>query len=467
MKPIVIIGGGITGLAAAYRLEQLRPETAVVLCESRSHLGGKLVSERLGNLLIEGGADSFLSRKQGGVALCEELGIAHRLTGRRPENRRTYVRLDGTLHRLPEGLSGFVPTDLAALENSSLLSAAGRARLAREVDVPPAAGAADESLAAFVTRRFGQEAYERLMEPLMSGIYAGDGRLLSLAATFPHLKQIEQSQGSLLRGLPAPAAGKAAYPPFVTLPGGVGELIAALVRRLRRTTILTEKAVTEIRRAGGGWRVLLAPGEVIEAQAVIVAAPAFAAAELLARLDAPLAGALEEIPYASSATISLAYRRADIQAPLDGYGYLIPRSSGSDLLACTWTSQKWAGRAPAGIVLLRVYAGRFGRRPILDEDDATLLELARGELADTLDIQSPPVLSRIYRWKRGMPQYNLGHLERLAAIERRIEGLPGLFLAGAAYRGVGIPDCIHSGDRAARAAAAACGEPDARLIKIH
>ena len=449
----VVVGGGLTGLAAAYRLESLLPESEITLVERTKRLGGKLLTEKVNGFVIEGAPDSFLSRKARGVGLCEELGLAGELVGRRPENARSYVRHGSELHPLPEGLTGMIPTDLDSLAQGALLSQAGRERLAAEVDLPPEPPGADESISSFVTRRLGAEAYERLVEPLMTGIYGGDGAQLSLQATFPNLRALELEHGSLIRGLGTQSAESASsYPPFVTLASGMQALAVRLAGRLRRTRVLTGRAALGVRPSDRGYEVTLDAGERVQAEGVVVAVPAFAAAELLADLDPDLAAVLAEIPYASSAVVTLAYRPEDVARPLDGYGYLVPRAEGSDVLACTWTSSKWEGRAPEGSVLIRVYAGRFGGRDVTAGHDDELVALARGELRH-LGIEAEPYLSRVHRWPRGMPQYVLGHPERLERIESALADHPGLALAGAAYRGVGVPDCVHSGEEAARSLA--------------
>ena len=446
---IAVVGGGIAGLAAARRLEALVPEAELTLLEGDSRLGGKILTEHAAGFLVEGGPDSFLSRKVRGPELCQELGLGDELVGRRPENARTFVRRHGELHPLPAGLTGVVPTDLDALADTPLLSPAGRERLSAEGDLPPAPVGEDESVASFFTRRLGPEAYEALVEPLTTGIYAGDGDRLSLAATFPVLRALELEHGSVIRGLlaqPAPTGG--ALPPFVALRAGLGALVDALVGSLRRTTVRTAVPVAALERGGDGYVLALAGRERVQADGVVLATPAFAAAELLDGLDGDLADAHAEIPYASSSLVSLGYRDEDVPHPLDGYGYVVPRAEGSDALACSWTSSKWEGRAPEGFALLRVHSGRFGGRDTSREPDDELVALAREEVR-VLGVTADPAFVRIHRWPRSMPQYLLGHVERVERIEAALEAHPGLAVAGAAYRGVGVPDCVASGEAAA------------------
>ncbi len=409
-----------------------------------------MLTEEVGGFVIEGGPDSFLSRKERGVGLCEELGIAGELVGRKPENARSFVRRGSELHALPEGLTGMIPTDLDSLAESTLLSRAGRERLAAEVDLPPEPPGADESIASFVTRRLGREAYERLVEPLMTGIYGGDGTKLSLRATFPNLRALELEHGSVIRGLAArPVEGRRALSPFVAPASGMQALAVRLAESLGRTRVSTGRVALGVRRGDRGYEVELEDGERLDADGVVVAVPAFSASMLLAELDPDLASVHEEIPYASSVVVTLAYRTEDVSRPLDGYGYVVPRAEGSDVLACSWTSSKWEGRAPEGSILVRVFAGRFGGRDVTADSDEELVAVARNEL-QLLEIAADPQLSRVHRWPRGMPQYVLGHPERLERIDAALTDHAGLAFAGAAYRGVGIPDCIHSGEEAAR-----------------
>jgi len=442
---VAVIGGGVAGLAAARRLEALALEAAVSLVERDVVLGGKIRTDRLEGFVVETAPDSFLSRKERGVGLCRELGLGDELIARRPEHRGSFVRRGDELHPLPEGLTGMIPTSLDALETTELLSAEGKVRFAAEADVPPSDGVEDESVAAFVSRRFGREAYDGLVEPLMTGIYGGDGEQLSLRATFPQLRAIEREHGSLLRGLTATSPGDA--PPFLSLRGGMDVLVDALRGGFERTEVLAGRGAERVTRDASGYRVGLSDDEALAVDGVVIATPAYVTAELLAELDPELAAIHAEIPYASSVVVSLGYSRADV-VPLDGYGYVIPRAEGGDVLACTWSSQKWERRAPEECVLVRVYLGRFGGRDVTSDTDDELVAGARAEIA-FLGLSARPVLTCVHRWPLGMPQYVVGHPDRLERIDSALAAHSGLALAGAAYRGVGIPDCIASGEAAA------------------
>jgi protoporphyrinogen/coproporphyrinogen III oxidase len=448
---VAVIGGGIAGLAAARRLESIVPDAEIVLVEREQELGGKVGTERVGGFVIERAPDSFLSRKPRGVELCEELDLTEELIARRPEHAQTFVRRGDDLHPLPEGLTGMIPTNLDALERGSLLSAQGLERFREEPHVPVLAGKGDESVGAFVSRRFGREAYEALVEPLMTGIYGGDGDRLSLAATFPQLRAVELEHGSVLSGLVSLSPG--ARPAFISLRDGMGQLAERLARDLVRTRAINGTAVTRLARTAADYELSLSNGEVVSAAGLVLATPAFATAELVADLDPELAALHAEIPYGSSAVVTLAFSRADV-IPLHGYGYLVPRAEGGDVLACTWSSQKWEGRAPEGSVLVRVFVGRAGGRDVTLDTDDELVDIARVELA-RLDVTVQPTLTRAQRWPLGMPQYVLGHPERVSRIEERLAEHPRLSVAGAAYRGVGIPDCIASGEAAAESVARA------------
>ncbi len=500
MTHTLIIGAGISGLAAAYRLRQLAPNMRISVIERAQRLGGKILTEHLpGGFLIEGAADSFLSRKARGIGLCRELGLIERMQGRDPRFNRTYVKFNGELHPLPAGLTGMIPTNLQAMTESKLLSEEGRMRLAQERDLPARPGDEDESLATFVSRRLGQEAWERMVEPLMSGIYAGDGRQLSLAATFPQLRQLEKKHGSLIRGLMEQSgkvvelhSGKVIHevssnqksvvssqspvsslqspisdsqfathnsqpteelPTFVSLVSGMGELIERLADAVGRERIYLRQTVNLVRRTGNGYRVELEDGSAIQSDALIVTTPAHVTARLLAEIDTQLADLHAAIPHVSVATVSLSFASAEVAETYAGYGYVIPRIESErkqdEVLAVSWMSNKWTGRAPAEQRLLRVYLGRYGRADVTQYTDHELVKMARCELSDTLGIEATPSLQRIHRWPLAMPQYVLGHVERVAQIEARIIGLSGLFVAGAAYHGVGIPDCIAAGEAAA------------------
>ncbi len=455
---LVVVGGGVTGLAAAHRAVELARERGIalelVLLEARERLGGTIATERAGGFLVEAGPDSFLSEKPWALALCRRLGIEDRLARTDDRYRKVFVWRAGRLHPLPDGFQLLAPTRLAPFLASRLFSWPGKLRVALDL-VLPRGHADDESLGAFVRRRLGREALERVAQPLVAGIYTADPDDLSLAATLPRFLELEKRERSIVLALwrasrAAPQAGTsgARWSLFVTFKEGMEELVTALAGRLPAGAALVKHRVTGIERNGGVWRVATEAGGTFAADRVIVAAETHVAARLLRYTDPALATLLGEIPYASSATISLGYRRADVPHPLDGFGFVVPRTERRALLACTFASVKYPGRAPAGHTLLRAFVGGALDEAILGADDATLVERARDELRQALGVTAEPVLTRVCRWPAAMPQYRVGHLARVETIERRVAALPGLGLAGGGYRGVGIADCVRSAEDA-------------------
>lgn len=467
MTKIAVVGGGIAGLSAAYYARKKFPEAEITLLESSDRWGGKITTDRVafddGLFIIEGGPDTFLATKPWGVALCQDLGLGERLHGTNPHKKNTYVLNHNRLLPLPDGLAMMIPTNIEAILKSRLVSWFSKARMGLDFLLPAKAVNGDESLGTFVSRRLGREAYENLIEPLMSGIYAGDGDALSLASTFPYLRDLELKYGSLARGaltMRRQSNGKSmqgSRSAFLTPTTGLAEIVEKLVEYLAandvtlrlntRAMLIKHLTPDTLRQAqGGAWYLTLDTKEILTTDGIIIAAPAFAAAQMLVSLDPSLASDLQSIPYASTATVSLAYRQHDLPRDLDGYGYVIPRREGRRALACTWTSTKFPHRAPEGYALLRVFVGRAGQEIPWNEND--LLALAREELNLTLGITADPLLSRVFLWDKAMPQYNLGHPEILKRIETALDKHAGLALAGNGYRGIGIPDCIHSGELA-------------------
>jgi protoporphyrinogen/coproporphyrinogen III oxidase len=460
MNQMIVIGGGIAGLSAAYYAQKNIPDATVTLIESDSHWGGKIITDRVsfddGQFIIEGGPDTFLATKPWGVALCQELGLGERLHGTNPNQKNTYVLNKGRLLPLPDGLAMMIPTNIEAILKSRLVSWFSKARMGLDFLLPAKNVNGDESLGAFVSRRLGREAYENLIEPLMSGIYAGDGDQLSLASTFPYLRDLETKYGSLACGalqMRKQSNGKAVQgsrSAFLTPTTGLAEIVEKLVESLKsKVDLRLNTRVTRITRSDlrpSTFDLELETGETLETDALILATPAYVSGTLLASFDPELAATLQSIPYASTATVSLAYRLSDVPRELDGYGYVIPRREGRKALACTWTSTKFPHRAPKEYALIRVFIGRAGQDIPWNEND--LLDLAKEELKLTLGIANAPILSRIFMWDKAMPQYNLGHPDILKRIDAALEKYPGLALAGNGYRGIGIPDCIHSGELA-------------------
>ena len=461
---VAVVGGGISGLAAAHRLHELG--VRFTLLERASRCGGVIWTEHAGGFLVEAGPDSFLARKPWATDLCRRLSLADEIVPTDPTRRGSFILWEGRLHPLPEGLTSLVPTRLGPLARSSLLSAAAKARLLVEPLLPRAPEAEDESLASFFRRRLGDEASRRLVEPLVRGIYGGNPETLSLHATFPQLAGIERRHGSLIRGLlresrVAPRRGAEEAPAFLSLREGMGSLVDRLVAVLPRDAVRTGVAVRALRRdragrfelaleasrsgAGGG-----AGAEVLVADGVILATPAAEAARLTADLDSPLGELLGGITAGSSLSIALGFPRRWVAHPLDGYWFVVPEGEAEPLLACTWASSKFPGRAPRGFILLRAFLDRAD--DFADADDGVVIEAALAVLRGILGLGGRPVLARVHRWRDALPRYAVGHPRRMVGIEARLAAWPGLFLAGAAYRGVGVPDCVREGEAAAAAA---------------
>jgi protoporphyrinogen/coproporphyrinogen III oxidase len=446
---VVVVGGGIAGLAAAYELSA-RGASCLVL-ERSGRAGGVILSEQIDGFTIDGGPDSLLIQKPEALALCEAIGLGERLVPtKRP--RIAYILRDGRLHPLPTGSVLGVPTRASSFIGSSLFSWRGKMRMGAELFVPRGTPDADESIGAFMARRFGTEAAVYLAEPLLAGIHAGDVNRLSMRALFPRFVEAEQQYGSLLKAFRRQARRTPSSDgAFKSLPGGLSEMVDALVAALPPKTVRLDSPVTRV-TGSGPFRIEVGTGETIDARSVIIAAPAFAAADLLCERDADLARQCREIPYASAMTVALAFRREDVAHPLNGSGFVVPRVEPLGILAATWLSSKWPNRAPDGHVLLRAFLGGARDPHALERSDPDAVACALHALAPILGLRGHPLFTRVYRWKRANAQYEVGHLARVAAIDLSLARHPGLFLTGSGFRGVGIPDCIADARATARQA---------------
>ncbi|HZU84505.1 MAG TPA: protoporphyrinogen oxidase [Polyangiaceae bacterium] len=465
---LVVVGGGITGLAAAYaattRAKEAGRAVEVTILERAPRFGGNIVTERVDGFLLDGGPDSWVVSKPHATALARELGLGERLVPTNESTRRYYIVWAGRLHPVPEGLVLGVPTRLAPLARTGLFSIGGKLRMAFEPWVPARRfdGDDDESIADFAARRLGREAGERLVAPLLGGISAADASDVSVRAAFPQLVAMEREHGSLVRGMRA--AARARRTPgdsrsrqsgaFVSLRGGVGELVEALVERLKdmRVVLRAGTAARRLGREGGRWAVESDAGERIACDAVLLATPLNAAARIVEALDPDLARLLASVPYTSTATVFLAYRRADVAHPLDGVGFVVPRGIGRSILASTWVSSKWPGRAPDDHVLLRAFFGGAGGEPVLARDDDALAALAQGELRAVMGLAAAPVWTRVFRFDQARAQMRVGHLAAMRAVRERVaQTAPRLLLAADGFDGAGIPDCVRQGQEAGRA----------------
>jgi oxygen-dependent protoporphyrinogen oxidase len=397
-----------------------------------------------------------LTQKPWALQLARELGLDDQLLGTNDHKRTVYVLNKGKPVPLPEGVLLIVPTKFMPFALSPLISLRGKIRMGMDLFIPPRNGSADETLADFVRRRLGHEALDKIAEPLMAGIYNAEAERQSLMATFPRFRKLEQDYGSLIRGMlaarkarskPPNNMGKKPVSVFMSLQAGSEELIRALVAQLTGE-LKINTGVTHIdSNLKGDYSLQLSTGEVMRADAVIVATPAYAAAALLRPLVPRIADALDAIRYVSTGTISLAYRRGDIQRPLEGFGLVIPHSENRPINAITLSSIKFDHRAPDGHVLMRAFFGGSRSPQSMALDDDVLLTVVRKELKAILGIEAPPLFRRIYRWHRANPQYDVGHLDRVDAID---DALPdGIFVTGSPYRGVGMPDCVHQAQQTA------------------
>ena len=478
---VAIVGGGIAGLATAYELS--RRGVSFVVLERAPRAGGVIFSEEIDGFTIDGGPDSLLIQKPEAIALCREIGLGDRLVSTKPP-RIAYIQRGGRLHALPAASVLGIPTRVGPFVRTTLFSWAGKLRMGAELFVPPRLDDADESIGAFMTRRFGREATTYLAEPLLAGIHAGDVDRLSIRALFPRLADAERTHGSLLRAFrirnpirnrirnrirnpirnpihnpirnpirnPQPAIrnGEGA---FKSLPGGLSDMVQALVEALGSDNVRRSTGVDAI-TGRGPFVVRTSTGEAIEANAVVLATPAFATSALVRDRDEELARLAGEIPYASAATVAMAFERRHVRHLLTGSGFVVPRAEHTGILAASWLSSKWPNRAPQDRVLLRTFIGGARDPQALERSDAELVQTSIAALRPLLGIEGEPLFTRIYRWERGNAQHEVGHLERMAAIERALARHPGLFVTGSGFRGVGIPDCVADGRKTGEAAAA-------------
>jgi oxygen-dependent protoporphyrinogen oxidase len=455
---VVIVGGGIAGLSAAWYLQREAARQSIpvhyTLLEMSDRWGGKIRSERVegvggGPTIIEAGPDSFLTRKPWALSLAREVGLDDHLQYLDARGLRTYTLLWGRLVPLPAGWNLLAPSQWTPFLRSPLFSLRGKARICLEPLIPPRRDDADESLSQFVRRRLGAEALDRAAEPLMAGVYNAPADEQSLRATFPQFAVLEREHGSVIRGLRATRQKSATEntPPFVSLDAGAEALVQRLVALLDGDLRLQSEVVGVARNADGGYSVRLGDGAHFRADAIILACPAFFSARILRELVPDAADLLAGIGSSGIGSVYLAYRRGDVPHPLDGAGVVIPTSEGRRIDGMTWVSSKWSARAPQDLALLRVFFGGLATRETLDLDDAALLALVRGELTTILGVQAAPLFQRVFRVRDGYPRYTVGHLGRVDAIERALPA--GLYVTGASYRGVGVPDCVRQGQEAA------------------
>ena len=464
-QAIVVIGAGITGMAAAHRAWELNPTAQLHVLEAGNTPGGVLQTVHRDGYVLETSADSFITNVPYGLDLCRRVGLEDKVIPTDSQHRRAFVVRRGRLEPIPDGLMIMAPSKLRPMMTTRILSPTGKARMAGEWLVAKGHGG-DESLASFARRRFGREAYERLIQPMVGGMYTGDPEQLSVLATMPRFVEMEQQHGSLIQAMrnarkrdassnnnKSEQGSGARYGLFVGVEGGLSELIHALARRLPETALQCDSPALALSRdPDSRWQVQVGGSHprAITADAVILATPARVAAGLLSPLNHELASLIGAIPTTSCAVVSLAYHRDQVAHPLDGFGFVVPNVEGREILSGSFSSVKFTGRAPAGQVLLRAFLGGSQRPELVEASDDDLVRISARELGELLGIKGDPHLTLVARWRGSMPQYHVGHLQRVSKIEElAAQSLPGLALAGNAYRGVGVPFCIKSGEQAA------------------
>ena len=477
MKRIIIIGGGLAGLGAAYKITRAASEgrdIEFILFEKDRRLGGKIFTEIVpdpsgeGRFIVDGGPDCFLTEKPACHRIAKLTGIFDDELPTDDSRRRTWILSRGKLHQLPDGVMMFAPTKFIPFVTTGLFSWPGKIRMAIDLFIPPKKIAPgefnDETLESFVVRRMGRECLDRLAEPLVGGVHASDPRQMSLAATFPRLLEMEQKYGSLMKGFIATRRKveemRRKYPVkpgekprtfFTSFVNGMQQLTDSMAGAAGRERMRTGLSVSSLQRTSeDGWRASLSDGSFINGDAVIVATESWTAEPLVRPHDEAIADALATIPTSSSATVSIAFNESEVGFDINAFGVLCPLVEGRALMAATYSSTKWRGRAPEGKVLLRGFVGGPHNQEILKCSDEELVQTVLAEFRDILGLNpnAKPLFSRIFRWHLGMPQYALEHLDRVALIENRSAQIPGLALAGGCYKGVGVPNCIESGEQA-------------------
>lgn len=448
---VAIVGSGVSACACAVRLKQKGIDFTIF--EKESLPGGKLITERIDDFVVEGGPDSFLPEKRWTLDLIKEVGLSDELLPTNEEHKGTYIFSGNRLHRLPEGVMLMVPTMIAPLLRSRLISWPGKMRMGMELFVPKKKDLEDESLARFVTRRLGRECLDKIAEPLVAGIHTSNPDNMSVRAIFPRFLDMEQKYGSLIRGMTRIAknggAGSTGMTYFMSLKRGMQDLMDTCFAFVGSRTIATGSAVQGITKTPGGFE-LVVRSERMSFDAVVLTPPSYAASDIVRPMDPILANRLSAIEWSSTATISLAFEKKKLPT-LAGFGFLVPRIEKRRINAATWSSIKWSLRAPPDHLLIRCFVGGGHDEDLVSYEDQDLTSVVLGELAAIANIRAVPVFTKIYRWTKSMPRYTVGHLDLVAGIDKKLSAYPGLFLIGSSYRGIGIGDCVKSGFDAADA----------------
>ena len=457
----VVIGGGISGLAACYKLMTESQKRGLSLCvklfEASGRLGGVIGTVKRGGLVMEQGPDAFLSTKPWARDLCQELGIAGQLVGTTARYRRSFVIHDNNLHATPKGFYMMAPSMVIPLIRSPIFSLKGKLRMAMDLFLPPKDGNGDESLESFVVRRLGREVFERIAQPMIGGIYAADPSKLSLRATMPQFHDMEQQHESIIRALVSKKknsdqqdAGGPRYSLFLSFQSGMQTLVEELSRRIPKDCIVTGAEVDRVslQSKEKKWLIDFNHDQQIEADFVCVALPACHASGIIKSVSQKLSELLRSVSYSSSITVNLVFRREQIGHPLDGMGFVVPSIEQKSILACSFSSVKFDNRTPENIVLLRAFVDLSKDSDIIGKTEEQIIELVLQDLNVLLDIQGYPVDVLVSKYENAIAQYYLGHVNRVAQIESEVAKLPGLAFAGNAFHGVGIPDCINSAEKA-------------------
>ena len=462
-KKVIVIGGGITGLSAAHRMKCEEAERGialdVTLLEASDSIGGVIQTEDRDGFIVEHGPDAFITSKPWGKALCEELGISEKMIGTNPKVRRSFVVRKGRLLPVPEGFYMMAPGSFGPFIKSPIFSLSGKLRIALDLFLPRRSGIDDESVADFVRRRLGKQAFERMAQPMIGGIYTSDAENLSLNATFPRFVEMEEEHGSIIKALlvqkrnarqTSRGTSGARYSLFQSFTTGMQTLTDTLAERLS-DCIQLQKRVTTIQQDenGVGWIVRLDDGGKLETDLICIALPAHQSAKLISTVSPALVDKLNSVPYKSSVTVNLAFRREDVMHPLNGMGFVVPITEGSNIVGCSFSSVKFENRAPVDQVLLRAFVGENAKIVNEEMNDTKLVTTVLKEVTDLLGIRNEPIFSVVSQHRKAMAQYLVGHKQIIDEIDSLVKDFPGLALAGNAYHGVGIPDCINSGQQAA------------------
>ncbi len=460
MKKIIIIGGGIAGLAAAHRIQEAIAQGAPLECsllEASDAFGGKIATERFDGFVVERGPDSFISQKPAAIQFCKRLGLEERLVGTNPDQTATYVYTGNKLVTMPDGLSLMIPTKFLPFMLTPLFSLPGKLRMGMDLVIPRKPDNGDESLASFVRRRMGEEALRKMAEPMLAGIYASDPEVMSIQSTFPMFVETERKYRSLILGMldrkrqmlsrPKPKGRPLSL--FMTLKSGLNEMVDAAVERCPGIAFQTGETVTAVAQTESGWRIERQSGPSLEADGVVFATPANITARLIESVAPDAAERLKKIRYVSTATVTLAYKREGFSHPLNGFGFVVPKNENKSILACTWTSSKFPHRAPEDHVMLRCYLGGALQEAVAEQDKDAIAALVKQDLQDIMGITETPEFVKVFHNKKSNVQYQVGHAALIESVHSALSAAPGLFLTGSAYTGIGIPDCIQNGTRTA------------------